>query len=291
MNRILLISLLVMSYSLSFAQPNTDVYLLKVSQGNGTLNFSEAQNLTPRKGYDNQPSFVPDEAALLYVSIGRDGQSDVYRYDIEAGSAQRLTETKKHSEYSPIVMPKGKTFSAVVVEPDSSQRLWQYPIEGGKGEVLIETIDGIGYYSWYHKKKLLAFLLGDPFTLQNIHAKKEQAKTVASQIGRSILTHPTNGSLSFVDKSDSTQWMIRSWNPKSKEISPIVATLEESEDVCWTPEGHLLTAKGAELYRFRPGVDQTWVKQADLGVGPFYRLVMSPDGQYLAVVVFAGEKP
>ena len=71
----------------------------------------------------------------------------------------------------------------------------------------------------------------------------------------------------------------------------ITKTLEGSEDYCWTPAGHLLMAKGSELYRIRPGQDQEWQLMADLGVGEFYRLAMSPNGNKLAVVVFQGDKP
>jgi Tol biopolymer transport system component len=266
------------------AQADSDIYLLEVQSAADGLAFSQARNLTPRKGYDNQPSFTPDGQGLLYVSIGNDGQADVYEYLFTRGSAIRLTETKKTSEYSPTVMPKGKHFSALVVEEDSSQRIWKYGMEGGKGEVLIEGVKGIGYYSFYHKKRLAAFVLGDPFTLQAIHLKKQKPELIAENIGRAVQTHPLNGEISFVDQSDSTRWVIRSWNPKSKVISEIVPTLPGSEDYCWTPEGHLLMGKGTQLYRFRPGTDTDWQLQGDLGIGEFYRLAMSPDGSRLAVV-------
>ena len=290
--KLLTFLLCFLSTLLLTAQADTDIYLLKVQRQGDQWTFSKPKNITPRKGYDNQPSFTPDGMGLLYVSAQSDGQTDVFRYDLGSGSSQRLTHTKKRSEYSPTVMPKGDQFSALVVEEDSSQRIWAFPIAGGSGGTrLTDKIEAIGYYGWYHKKKLAAFILGDPFRLQQFHIKKQKPKTLASEIGRAVQIHPVSGAVSFVQKSKDKPWTICTWHPKSKEISTIVEVVEGSEDYCWTPEGHLLMGKENQLYRYRPGIDKGWQQLPSPGVGNFYRLALSPDGRYLAVVVFQGEKP
>lgn len=289
--RLLLLFFFCLLAPLLIAQPDTDIYMISIQQNGDQWTFSEAKNVTPRKGYDNQPSFTPDGQGLLYVSALSDGQTEVYRYDLASGSSKRLTQTKTRSEYSPTVMPDGKHFSALVVEEDSSQRIWKFPIAGGNGSRLTDKMEFIGYYGWYHKKKLAAFILGDVFTLQCFHIKKQKPQILATDIGRAVQVHPINKRVSFVQKGKTNPWMIRSWNPKKKDIQDIVPVIEGSEDYCWTPEGHLLMAKDSELYRFRPGLDQEWQSLGDLGVGAFYRLAMSPDGKKLAVVVFKGDKP
>ncbi|MEM7373991.1 MAG: hypothetical protein AAF587_35695 [Bacteroidota bacterium] len=276
---------------LLMAQPDTDIYLLSVSSQGDQLVLSDSKNITPRKGYDNQPCFTPDGKGLLYVAAQLDGQTEVYRYDLGSGSSKRLTQTKKRSEYSPTVMPDGEHISVVVVEEDSSQRIWAVPLEGGAGKRLTDKVEFIGYYAWYHKKKMAAFLLGDVFTLQCFHVKKQKPQVLAENIGRAVQIRPTDGAVSFVQKGEATPWKIRSWHPKTKDIQDIVPVLDGSEDYCWTPEGHLLMGKGSELFRFRPGIDQDWQSLGALGVGDFYRLAMSPDGKNLAVVVFKGDKP
>lgn len=272
------------------APPDTDIYLLSVSQQGDTWTFSSPKNITPRKGYDNQPAFLPDGQGLLYVSAQSSGQTDIYQYSLSNGSSQRLTQTKNRSEYSPIWTPDEKSVCALVVEEDSSQRMWLYPTEGGSGRRLTDKMEQIGYYTWYHKKKVAAFVLGDKFTLQCFHVKKQKSKTIASDIGRAVQKHPLTGAVSFVQKGE-TPWMIRTWDPKKKKLSDVVQTLEGSEDYCWTPEGYLLMSQGSQLYRYRPGIDQSWQSLGDLGVGEFYRIALSPTGKHLAVVVFQGEKP
>ena len=71
-----------------------------------------ARRVTTWEGYDNQPSFTPDGAAILYTSIRADNQADIYRHGLADNSTMRLTETEE-AEYSPTVTPDGKFFSVV----------------------------------------------------------------------------------------------------------------------------------------------------------------------------------
>ncbi|MEM9985509.1 MAG: hypothetical protein AAF804_10475, partial [Bacteroidota bacterium] len=180
----------ILSLGCIWAQPNTDIYLLKAQQIDSvSWTFSEARNLTPRQGYDNQPSFTPDGQALLFVSIDDQAQADVYRYSLNRGSTERLTDTRR-SEYSPQVTPKGDGFTAVVVEEDSAQRLWFFEWGDRKGTVLLDELPGIGYYAFYHKKKIAAFYLGEPQTLDLIHLRKQRPSTLIDSVGRCLQTIP-----------------------------------------------------------------------------------------------------
>jgi Tol biopolymer transport system component len=49
-------------------------------------------------GYNNQPSFLPDGKTVLYTSF-RNGQTDIYRYDLSTGKTTQVTNTTE-SEYS-----------------------------------------------------------------------------------------------------------------------------------------------------------------------------------------------
>lgn len=274
-----------------FAQPDTDIFLLEVGHSGTDLTFSNPVNITPRKGYDNQPSFLPEGEGIIYTSILADGQAEIMQYDFNTRNSKRLTRTKGHSEYSPQLTPDGKYISAVVVEPDSSQRIWLYPVEGGKGKRLTDKFDGVGYYAWYHKKRMATFVLGDTFTLQALHVKKQKPYIAAEGIGRAVQPCPDFGRVSFVLKESEEKWTLCIWNPRTKSIERITETLPGQEDYCWTPEGHLLMAEGHTLYRFRPGISTAWESLGELPVDDFYRLMMSPNGKYLAVVAYRGDKP
>ena len=125
----------------AFAQgaPGTDIYLVALNSIGPMLSFGAANNVTDRTGYDNQPSFLPDGSGMLYTS-NRGDQTDIYRYDIATGMTHAVTSTSPESEYSATVIPDGNAFSVIRVEADSTQRLWQFNLDGTKPEVLLPDI-------------------------------------------------------------------------------------------------------------------------------------------------------
>ncbi|MCZ8283993.1 MAG: hypothetical protein O9353_00930, partial [Bacteroidia bacterium] len=103
--------------------PETDLWLFSLEKKDRVYQAVNPVNITNRPGYDNQPAFTADGKSILYVSIRDDGQADVYRYDLKSKLHTNLTKSKV-SEYSPTVLPDESGFSAVVVEADSAQRIW-----------------------------------------------------------------------------------------------------------------------------------------------------------------------
>src|SRR5512142_3166495 len=83
--------------------PGTDIYLAPLTVAAGRIGVGTAVNITNRTGYDNQPSFTPDGASILYTSVREDGQADIWRYDLRDRSTHQVTHTPE-SEYSPTVM-------------------------------------------------------------------------------------------------------------------------------------------------------------------------------------------
>ena len=61
------------------APPGTDILL--VAMQDGQIVPETVANLTDRDGYDNQPSFTPDGAFLLYTSSGAN-QTEIYRINL-----------------------------------------------------------------------------------------------------------------------------------------------------------------------------------------------------------------
>src|SRR5882724_11004910 len=94
------------------APPATDIFvvdLLKTSKGGFKL--GQPLKISEWAGYNNQPSFLADGRSLFYTSI-RDKQADIYRYDLHSATTKQITATPE-SEYSPTLMPDGKSISVV----------------------------------------------------------------------------------------------------------------------------------------------------------------------------------
>jgi|SRR5579862_265872 len=143
---ILAIAVLCLSASGLAAQANTDIFLAPLSIRNGMVEIGAPVNITNRPGYDNQPSFTPDGKAVLFTSVREDAQADIYRYDVGSKLITRVTKTPE-SEYSATVMPSGDRFSVIRVEPDSTQRLWSFRLDGTDPRLVIERLKPVGYHA------------------------------------------------------------------------------------------------------------------------------------------------
>lgn len=272
--------------------PDTDIYLLNIKSSKDAFSFSDPINITDRPGYDNQPAFLSDGSGILYTSIHDDGQADIYEYIIATKATAQITRTSV-SEYSPMLVPGGKAFTVVMVEKDSTQRLWKYTFGYNDAQILLPNIDSIGYYCWANRNILGLFRLTEPPTLEIADIRTGKHFSVAKNIGRCIQRIPEKNSISFVQK-DSGQWKIKELDLKTNGVSTIINTLEGSEDYVWTPDGVLLMGKDNKLYRFEPNLDTEWEQIADfssLKIQGFYRLAISEDGSMLAIVVYKDKKP
>jgi MarC family membrane protein len=266
------------------AQSPTDIYLLELDRADGVLVVRSAPvAVTDRPGYDNQPYFTPD-GRILYTSL-RDGQTDTWRYDPAARTAERVTRTPE-SEYSPTPMPGSDRFSAVRVEADSTQRLWSFASDGSDARVVLENIRPVGYHQWLNGTWVALFVLGEPPTLRVADTSTGAARVVAERIGRSIQRVPEGEAVTFTQEVDDG-WWIREYSLALDTVRTVARMLGPDEYHAWLPDRTLLTAHGTEVLRFDPDA-RDWVPIVDLadaGLGTVTRLATSGEGDRLAVVV------
>lgn len=266
--------------------PDTEIYLLEMTNQSGKIRLRPPRNITNRVGYDNQPFFLPSGEAVLYTSIGADGQADIYQYSLADKKTARLTNTPE-SEYSPTPMPDGRHFSVVRVEADSSQRLWRFPFSGGEPSIILKEIKPVGYHAWGSKNELALFILGNPNSLFLADAVSGRGQRIIGDIGRSLHKVPGRKAISFVHKVSENEWWIKQMDLTSHDNQTIIHTLDGSEDYAWTPTGVLLMGKGSKLFKYDPETEKDWAQIADfdsLGLKSISRLAVSPQGAWLALV-------
>lgn len=271
------------------APPAADIFLVDMKIRGDRVELGKPVQITEWKGYDNQPSFLPDGKSLLYTSIRDDGQADIYRYNIADNTITMITQTSE-SEFSPTPMPDGNHFSVVRVEPDSTQRLWKFPINGGAPALVLENVKPVGYHAWADANTVALFILGNPLTLQIADLRTGKAEAVAENIGRSLHKIPKQEAISFVHKVGENEWLIKQLDLKTRAITTLGKTLPGSEDYVWTPQGILLMGKDSNLFQCDPKKNGEWQEIADFagaGLKGITRLAVSPKGEKLAVVAIS----
>jgi WD40 repeat protein len=265
--------------------PDTEIFLAPLEPG---VNVGRPVNITNSPGYDNQPSFTPDGASVLFTSIRGGGtQTDIYRFDIASGKTSQVTRTPE-SEYSPTVTPDGAHISVIRVEADGTQRLWRFTLQGTQPELVLERVKPVGYHAWADDHTLALFVLGQPATLQLADTRSGSATEIARGISRSVQRVPASGTISFVDRDEDGSLMVRELDPKTRAVTTIVAAVAGAKeaDLAWTPGGQLLMAEKDVLYGYRRDAT-AWTRIADLaalGMHGVTRLAVSPKGDRIAIV-------
>ena len=262
------------------APPRTEVYLASFTSGASAAVSGPLINVSRSPGYDNQPSYTPDGRAILFTSDRVDRQTDIFRYDLASTSLTRLTHDPEN-EYSPLVMPGGRSFS--VVHGDE-QSLWAYDLDGSHGHLLYQHKGKIGYHVWIDPSHVGIFVLGDqnqPATLQVANVRTGETTVIASAIGRSLSMRPATGTMTFVDKSQPGRWLMKEMDPKTRAVATLVETPEGAEDYAWDPAtGQLVMASGTKIVGWSPSrADEGWRTLGDLaseGVTKITRLAVNP---------------
>jgi WD40 repeat protein len=263
----------------------SDIFIIDVASHNGKLKLGPPVKITTWVGYNNQPFFTADGQSILYTSI-RDKQADIYRYDLRGGATTQITKTPE-SEYSPTLMPDGKSISVVRVEADGTQRLWKFPLAGGAPSLILEKIKPVGYHLWIDDHTLALFILGKPNTLQIVDTRTEKAETIAENPGRILRRIPHQNKFSFVHKISDKEWAIKAFDLRTRTSASLIDTLPGVEDYAWMPSGLLLMAKDSKLFSVIPLIGKAWSEVADFsdaGLKNITRIAVSPKGDRIAVV-------
>ena len=262
------------------APPGTDIFIVPLGGTGGALTTGVPRNITARAGYDNQPFFAPDRRSLYYTSQ-RGGQTDIYRYDLAAGTTTQVTRTPEN-EYSPTIMPDGKHFSVI---RDSTQHLWSFTLDGTPVRALLDSVRPIGYHTWLNPDTVFVFVLGSPATLRRAELAGGTAVVVARDIGRALLTVPGRRAVSFAQR-DSAGYLVRTIDPVTGRGETLIRLPEDNEFFIWLADGSLLSASGNRLLRWRVG-EKAWsevTRFTEPGLQRITRLAVSPAGDRLALV-------
>lgn len=287
MKYVLLVLLISVAACTSQAQAGSEIYLFDLSAKKDRVSIDDPVNITSRKGYDNQPSFHPEEPIIYYASFNEDGRSDIRSYNYKTKESKAITTTPER-EYSPTVTPDQDHLSCIIQRDNNAQDLGKYPIGGGAPSVIIDNLV-VGYHVWADNSHIALFVLGTPNTLHYMRLPTQKDTIIAEGIGHSLHKIPGETAFSFVHKVSAEQWLIKKLDTHSMKVSTIAPTLAKREDLCWLPDGRIVMSDGTKLFFLVPGQSAEWqeviVSTPTQALKGITRLAVSPDGKKLVVVV------
>lgn len=289
MNRLLLICLGLICASIN-GQVNTDVYLFDLKIVNGDPVLSNPKNISNNEGYDNQPSFLNDNTVLF--SANREDQTDILRFNILEGSTTSwISNTPTGSEYSPLKIPGKKAISAIRLDLDGLQRLYEYDINTGESKLILEDLK-VGYHVWFNDHTLVTtVLVENRMDLVVVNLKDNTNYTFQKNVGRSLWKIPNSDLISYISKENKA-WEIKSLNPISGATKKITNIFRESEDICWVNDTTIIAGSGKSLIKFDTESAIEWELVANFEqkeINNITRIAVNKVGNRLAFV--AEESP
>lgn len=270
------------------AQTDTDIMLWDMNVKAGTVVLTNPRNITPHKGYDNQPFFHPTLPLLYYSSSAAEGRTDLKSYDYRTAQTQPLTTTPER-EYSPTLTPDQQYLSCIIQRDNGQQDLGKYPLAGGPATILINTLK-VGYHAWISPTHLLVYALATPDNELHYHDLATHRDTiVARNIGRALKPIPNQQAISFMQKTPQGTWLIQRFDTQTMAITTLTPGLAGAEEMAWTQNGLLLMSNGGQIFACRPGDRRGWqpvrMPKMPPSLNKATRLAVNAANDKLAVVV------
>lgn len=240
------------------AQTSTDIFLADLRISGDSIRITTPRNVTNRPGYDNQPWFTRDGAAILY-NADIDGQTDIFRYDLESGIRTQLTQTADN-EYSPSLTRGGEELLVVRWPVDmSTGALWRYTPDGQPIAAHPASVERIGYYGIIDDNRIAAFVNDSVRTFMIADASTgEQRRILTGLAGSPPQLVPGADAVSFMMPADDDVVWIHRLDLATGEVAQIAPAVGESLSYVWLSDALLLMPSGNAVYAINPWTDAEW---------------------------------
>lgn len=269
------------------AIPGSEIYLFDINNKGDFPQLGKGKNITRSEGYDSQPHFDKKGKKVYYTKI-RNGQADIYQYDIKTNTNQAYMSTPE-SEYSPTTIPGEKGLSVIQVDDQGDQYLVKLN-KNNKNQKATRYSDlkQVGYHNWIKNNgmHLWTFILNDNNGGDLYHqGKNKKAAKIEENIGRSFITDKNNKTLYYVDKKN-TPWQIKSRNKAKGSGKAVIDMVAGSEDFTMDSKGRFWMGEGNKLYVSTNKKHWTLIKQfTHPTMGNISRLTTNPNGDQIAIVL------
>ncbi|MGS0536639.1 hypothetical protein [Pseudoalteromonas sp. SaAl2] len=236
---------LLMPFIAHSAMPKSEILLAKPNTEYGL----QVSRITEGNSYNNQP-LLTDNGIYFTQEVNELGQSqtDLAFYSFDDQQTYNLTNSPV-SEYSATLTPKGDALSAIVVEADGKQKLWQYPLNTElPPSRIFEWIEPVGYHAWGIDNDLVMFILGEPHTLQYTKVAAAKGQVVAQNIGRTLMFNASLAAFTFTYTKNAENWLA-SYAPNSQMVTDLFRLPDGVQDYTFKNDNTVVYALNNRIYQ------------------------------------------
>lgn len=265
--------------------PKSDVFLVDVEVKNNLLKAEKAIKINKNIGYNSQPFFQDANSLLYSTEVNTKGNVHLAKYIIKSRKTLKFTNGKT-SEFSPALTDDKSAVAAVVVEEDSTQRVWLFDaVTGAKKSCVHQGTDSVGYYALIGKDTMIYYKLSDPHSLRVVNVKTGEDNWLCDNPTRSF--KKINPTTFFYIIREERQNQIYFFDIPTKKAT-LFAKDERPEnfDYVWVSDLGMVKSERSKLFRYSPET-KVWIELTDLssfGVQKITRFAFSPDKKRVAVV-------
>lgn len=225
--------------------PKSEILLAKTKTEYGL----QVSRITSADSYNNQPLLT--EKGIYFTQERKtqgQSQTDLAFYSFNDQQTSNLTNSPV-SEYSPTLTPNGEALSAIVVEANGKQKLWQYPLNSDASPSRIfEWIEPVGYHAWGTDNDLVMFILGEPHTLQYTKVAAAKGQVVAQNIGRTLTFNSTLAAFTFTYSKNQQNWLA-SYAPNSQTVTDLFRLPDSVQDYTFKNDNTVIYALNNRIYQ------------------------------------------
>lgn len=276
--------ILIFCFSEGFSQADSQVYIVDIVQNTEGFQFQNFKKISTDKGYNNQPSFK-DNNTLLYAK-NNEGQTDIGCYNLIENSEIFWNSKTEGGEYSPQSVPGSETISAVRLDLDGLQRLYEYSKNSSGVEVISNQV--VAYYIWYNKETLVSSVIeNNELYLMINHLNVGENYTLLKGSGRSFYKVPNSNAVSYTASNEEKNWDVYQLDMETLESYFVVQLPIGVQDIVWYNDSTIFIGSGSQIFVYDLYGTGDWQKITDFseeGITNITRLALSPDGTKLALV-------
>jgi hypothetical protein len=248
----------------TFAQEPSNIVLVTV-QNTAEPVIINVEQISDNAQYTNQPHFSADNNGLFYTQAflsekdNKAIQMDSMFYSLADKSTKNLTQSPNLSEYSPT--PSLNGFSTILVDEAGKQWLWEHSQTNGKSGKLFNA-EPVGYHVWESDETALAFVLGEPHTLQRLH-KNSPSEVLDSSIGPSMWRIPNTNTFSYSKYRDDDSYWVMKLEKDGKSGEPLFQLPSDTTYYAWLPDGTAVAGADSLILRYVDGKWKEWLNLSE----------------------------